>query len=513
MQARFVSGLLLVSVAVFSVASATVPRGVAPDKADLYSGAGGVFTCLDSSVTIPYSRVNDNYCDCPTDGSDEPGTAACYHGSFYCANRGYEPQQLSASFVDDGVCDCCDGSDEARGRCKNTCLDKSSSQKQAIKDRVAQISQSLDRKTDLQAQAIQLKANWAGKAHSIRSELEAQEAEVQRLQAAKDSADAAAADERAQMAAQELARQAEADEAARAAAAAGQAGAAGGGEAQPDLDAGGGLESADMRQLTLGQRLPLCCAEQRSAASTPAVTQSQMLLPACRLLLLHLLLSPRQALTAGPSAAAQVILPGDSKPVLLIRSVLLIPPSSLACVMQEETDEERGRRIAAQWTTDPAAAGAAAAAGVMSEEGVEGEGQVEGEAAALEHYSQDDFEAPDHTPPYHQYQAPTPMPAHDAAIAAVTALEAAQAALAALQKEARLIERYHLHGAAFDFGPSNVFLPLAGRCLVDAGRWHYEACFFESASQSEAGGLNKVSLGTWRGFSQDYKQVRGGQGG
>ncbi|GFH28476.1 uncharacterized protein HaLaN_26976, partial [Haematococcus lacustris] len=150
-------------------------------------------------------------------------TAACYHGSFYCANRGYEPQQLSASFVDDGVCDCCDGSDEARGRCKNTCLDKSSSQKQAIKDRVAQISQSLDRKTDLMAQAIQLKANWAGKAHSIRSELEAQEAEVQRLQAAKESADAAAADERAQMAAQELARQAEADEAARAAAAAGQA--------------------------------------------------------------------------------------------------------------------------------------------------------------------------------------------------------------------------------------------------------------------------------------------------
>ncbi|KAL6754229.1 hypothetical protein V8C86DRAFT_1791960 [Haematococcus lacustris] len=172
-----------------SVASVAVPRGVAPDKAHHYSGAGNVFTCLDgASVKIPFSRVNDNYCDCQADGSDEPGTAACSHGSFYCANRGYESQQLSASFVDDGICDCCDGSDEASGLCKNTCLEKSSTQKQAIRDRMAQISQSLGKKAELLSQAAEMKSVWASKAHTIQSELEAQQAEVTRLEGEEERA-------------------------------------------------------------------------------------------------------------------------------------------------------------------------------------------------------------------------------------------------------------------------------------------------------------------------------------
>lgn len=30
------------------------------------------FTCLDGSITVPFSSVNDDYCDC-ADGTDEPG--------------------------------------------------------------------------------------------------------------------------------------------------------------------------------------------------------------------------------------------------------------------------------------------------------------------------------------------------------------------------------------------------------------------------------------------------------
>lgn len=88
--------------------------GVAPDLEARYSGT--TFRCLSGDGPALSSQVvNDGFCDC-TDGSDEPGTGACAgqeNTLFYCKNEGSTPRRIYASRVGDGICDCCDGSDEA----------------------------------------------------------------------------------------------------------------------------------------------------------------------------------------------------------------------------------------------------------------------------------------------------------------------------------------------------------------------------------------------------------------
>ncbi|GLH13825.1 Uncharacterized protein GBIM_18314, partial [Gryllus bimaculatus] len=102
---------LVTSTAKVSSVLSTI-RGVRQiDMAKYKPNNHGAFVCFDSQEEIEYSRINDDYCDCVSDGSDEPGTNACVNGKFYCETdrlTGYLP----AGRVNDGICDCCDGSDE-----------------------------------------------------------------------------------------------------------------------------------------------------------------------------------------------------------------------------------------------------------------------------------------------------------------------------------------------------------------------------------------------------------------
>lgn len=114
-------------------------RGVAPSDAHLYSSISN-FVCDNGKRTLPFSSINDGFCDCD-DATDEPGTSACNSGKFKCINKGFKMITIPSSRVDDGICDCCDGSDEAllsHVKCANTC-DKHAIAQRATMEKVVNL--------------------------------------------------------------------------------------------------------------------------------------------------------------------------------------------------------------------------------------------------------------------------------------------------------------------------------------------------------------------------------------
>lgn len=165
------------------------------------------FTCISNpSVKIPFSAVNDDFCDCP-DGSDEPGTAACAHISrnspltvadrpgnsdldialalpgFYCKNKGHRPSYVPFQRINDGICDyeqCCDGSDEwARvggTKCEDRCKEIGKQSRKQEEQNQKSMTAALRKKKALLVDAGRQEQEI--KDHIIRLEAELQGAEV-----------------------------------------------------------------------------------------------------------------------------------------------------------------------------------------------------------------------------------------------------------------------------------------------------------------------------------------------
>ncbi|KAG1674292.1 hypothetical protein FOA52_013481 [Chlamydomonas sp. UWO 241] len=139
---------------------------------------------------MPYSYVNDNYCDCP-DGSDEPGTSACYYGRIFCKNTGSTPKIMSTAFVDDGVCDCCDGSDEPAGACVHTCMDHTAWEVQALQDKIAVVSAGLSSAAERVADARAARQLWPERRRLVEADVASKEAALLEAQVGKAAGEAA----------------------------------------------------------------------------------------------------------------------------------------------------------------------------------------------------------------------------------------------------------------------------------------------------------------------------------
>jgi protein kinase C substrate 80K-H len=167
----FVSAILFSSLNVF-VAAQTNIVGIKPSDAGKYAPKeGNTFQCLDLSKSIPYERVNDDFCDCK-DGSDEPGTSSCENGKFWCKNQGYIGKYVFSSLVNDNVCDCCDGSDEFLSKkCPNTCEVDGANWRQTMADSIFKVEEGVRIRSEYIAEAHKMEVERNNKMSQLEGEL------------------------------------------------------------------------------------------------------------------------------------------------------------------------------------------------------------------------------------------------------------------------------------------------------------------------------------------------------
>uniref|UniRef100_A0A915PNZ5 Glucosidase 2 subunit beta n=1 Tax=Setaria digitata TaxID=48799 RepID=A0A915PNZ5_9BILA len=156
------------------------PVDMAIDRVEFHLHVGGpfyatgeTFACMDNSKSIPFSQVNDDYCDCP-DGSDEPGTSACPNAKFHCLNRGFKAEDLPSNRVNDQICDCCDGSDEWDSvvDCPDICKELGAKYREEIRQKTELAKKGFVKRMDLVAIGQELKTEKLKKLKTLKKEME-----------------------------------------------------------------------------------------------------------------------------------------------------------------------------------------------------------------------------------------------------------------------------------------------------------------------------------------------------
>ncbi|GIL71755.1 hypothetical protein Vretifemale_2066 [Volvox reticuliferus] len=522
MQALF----LLTLFASLALAQGNILRGVNPDLASHYSGHGGTFTCISGiPKTIPFSRVNDDYCDCP-DGSDEPGTSACHNGRFYCRNLGHEPRLLASSFVDDGVCDCCDGTDEAKGKCQNTCLQAAAVRKEALRGKIQLHEHMLKTKEDYVERARAFMEELKLKAPTIEEDIALQQAEVQKLTGEVTRLEEEEAARQAEIAAANQAAE-EAHRAEQAEQAPVQAEQAGS-EHEEDAESQGEPEEREETPEERGRRIASQWTNDPEAAAV-ADHHSEEHLNAddsdgndhehddggdddddghydgtmdddteghfdypdteAAHTEYHTERHHRQQRPEGSAMAEERPAPSEWEDLMLFLNLV--------------------KQWAARWMQTFSK---------MFSDGIREDvlahrAKLKEHSRARQQWRESVKRA---SPPPRQSHTAVPVSSSPAAaaVAMVTdpssPLGLARTAAFAAERQLQQLQKVRENIGTFlnrpmDFGPDDIFLALANKCYSSyQTRWTYEVCMFDKAVQKE-GNSNSVTVGRWYGFSEDYK--------
>ncbi|XP_065069988.1 glucosidase 2 subunit beta-like [Rhopilema esculentum] len=181
--------LFVFKLSLFQSVLSTQIRGVPTSKLSFYDPSKD-FTCLDGTVTLPFSYVNDDYCDCP-DGSDEPGTSACPNGRFTCKNLGHIQLELQSGRVNDGVCDCCDGTDEydSDATCSNICQEAGKAEKERREKEKLVSQQGYEVRMEYAQKGKAKKESIENEQNDLKTKLSENKGKLEEMKAAKERAE------------------------------------------------------------------------------------------------------------------------------------------------------------------------------------------------------------------------------------------------------------------------------------------------------------------------------------
>lgn len=138
--------------------------------------------------------MDDNYCDDLVNGCDEPNTSACSlikkTATFQCQRSVTgEPHMLFSSRVGDGICDCCDGSDEPAGTCPDICEAERAAYIAAAREEYEGVMEGKRLRDAAVVESAQLMAGWQEEIKASLALAKEQEPLLKKLRALKAKED------------------------------------------------------------------------------------------------------------------------------------------------------------------------------------------------------------------------------------------------------------------------------------------------------------------------------------